>query len=436
MSINTLLICFFVFIGTSACMATDPKDPAPSVQFPHSLDVPLGGNVYQTKGTQKEEIKEEGLVTWQNSESEFSVFFKSSLAAEVVLELDLLLQAAPSRIVVELNGKLHEVSLKSGDAGLVSVGKVSLSVGYNEVKLRGIQKSAGDFAKIKALRVRFEGELGLDFVKDNSDSRFYWGRRGPSVHLSYTAPVDKNFKWFYNEMTIPTGEDPIGSYFMANGFAEGYFGIQVNSSTERRILFSVWSPFATDNPNAIPEDQKIKLLKKGEGVYTGEFGNEGSGGQSYLKYSWKSGTTYRFLNSVEPDGKGNTIYTAYFFAPEVGEWMLIASFLRPKTDTWYKRPHSFLENFIPESGRIARRVIYDNQWLADAQGNWVELTEAKFTGDDIARRGYRKDFAGGSDAGKFYLKNGGFFNQSTDLQSMHQRTAIGKKPIIDFEKLK
>ena len=426
-----------ILLGFStACMATDLEKDGPEIEFSNYIAIPLGGNIYQTKGTQKEEIKEEGLVTWQNSESEFSVFFKSSLATEAVLELDLFPQAATSRIVVDLNGKSQELSLKSGDSGQIRIGKVSLSAGYNEVKLRGIQKSAGDFAKIKALRVRFEGELVLDYVKDNIDSRFYWGRRGPSVHLSYTALTDANFKWFYNEMTIPEGEDPIGSYFMANGFAEGYFGIQVNSPSERRILFSVWSPFATDNPNAIPEDQKIKLLKKGEGVYTGEFGNEGSGGQSYLKYSWKAGTTYRFLNSVEPDGKGNTIYTAYFFAPEVGEWMLIASFLRPKTDTWYKRPHSFLENFIPESGRIARRVIYDNQWMADAQGNWVELTEAKFTGDDIARRGYRKDFAGGSDASKFYLKNGGFFNQSTDLQSMHQRPANRKKPEIDFGKLK
>ena len=30
---------------------------------------------------------------------------------------------------------------------------------------------------------------------------------------------------------------------MANGFGEGYFGIQVNGPNERRVLFSVWSPF-------------------------------------------------------------------------------------------------------------------------------------------------------------------------------------------------
>ena len=60
---------------------------------------------------------------------------------------------------------------------------------------------------------------------------------------------------------------------MANGFGEGYYGIQVNSDTERRILFSIWSPFKTDDPNSIPDDQKIKLLKKGKGVTSGEFGN-------------------------------------------------------------------------------------------------------------------------------------------------------------------
>ncbi|RIW13632.1 DUF3472 domain-containing protein [Algoriphagus lacus] len=405
-------------------------------QSSNSIEIPLGGNAFQTMGEGREEIKAEGIQSWRNSNSEFGVFFKSQASKEIFLEIGILPQEGQSRISISLNGTTHEVELSAGNSGFIAVGKFTLVSGYNEVRLKGLLKMGQDFSKIKSIRISHGEELMLDFVKDNVDSRFYWGRRGPSVHLSYTLPDSVNFKWFYNEMTVPEGEDPIGSYFMANGFGEGYFGIQVNSAAERRVLFSVWSPFSTDNPNAIPEDQKIKLLKKGADVYTGEFGNEGSGGQSYLRYHWKAGNTYRFLNSVEPDGKGNTIYTAYFFAPEVGEWMLIASFLRPKTDTWYKRPHSFLENFIPESGHLERRVFYDNQWVADAKGNWVELTEAKFTGDDIAKRGYRKDYAGGSEAGKFFLKNGGFFNHPTELQSMHRRTAKGKKPEIDFGKLK
>ncbi|TDA79183.1 DUF5077 domain-containing protein, partial [Halomonas marinisediminis] len=85
----------------------------------------------------------------------------------------------------------------------------------------------------------------------------YFGRRGPSVHLSYQLPAEKDIEWFYSEINVPEGEDVIGSYYMANGFRDGYFGIQVNSETERRVLFSVWSPYETQDPNNIPEDYKI-----------------------------------------------------------------------------------------------------------------------------------------------------------------------------------
>jgi len=102
----------------------------------------------------------------------------------------------------------------------------------------------------------------VNYVLNNEGNFFYWGRRGPSVHLSYPFYSEIKAKWFYNEITVPEGEDKLGSYFMANGFGEGYFGIQVNSPTERRVLFSVWSPYNTDDPKSIPEDQRIIMLKK------------------------------------------------------------------------------------------------------------------------------------------------------------------------------
>ena len=123
----------------------------------------------------------------------------------------------------------------------------------------------------------------------------------------------------------------IGSYFMVNGFAEGYCGIQVNSADERRILFSVWSPFETDNPDQIPAEAQVRLLARGDDVVTKEFGGEGSGGQSFLRYNWKAGSTYRFLTRVHPDENraGATVYTTWFFAPERNNWRLIASLVPP-----------------------------------------------------------------------------------------------------------
>ncbi len=222
---------------------------------------------------------------------------------------------------------------------------------------------------------------------------------------------------------------------MANGFGEGYFGIQVNSATERRILFSVWSPFSTDDPKSIPEDQRIAMLKKGEGVHAGEFGNEGSGGQSYLRFPWKAGNTYGFLLRGVPDGNNNTTYTAYFHDPEQGKWMLIASFKRPKTNKHLTRFHSFLENFNPDQGNLERRVLFGNQWIRDVKGNWISLKTAGFTYDNTAARGYRKDYAGGVDGNQFFLKNCGFFNQYTPYKSSFTRVGDNKAPVIDFTNL-
>jgi hypothetical protein len=233
-------------------------------------------------------------------------------------------------------------------------------------------------------------------------------------------------------MLIPEGEDKVGSYFMANGFAEGYFGIQVNSDTERRVLFSVWSPFSTDDPNAIPEEYKIQLLAKGADVYTGEFGNEGAGGQSYLVYPWNAGTTYVFLTHVMPDGDGNTVYTSYFKEKNATAWQLIASFLRPHTATWYTRPHAFLENFIDYNGYLGRRVYYETPWVYGTDNEWHPLTEVHFTTDDIGRREYRKDLSGGVEQGKFYLRNGGFFNGLVTPNSEFVLPVSNTMPDIDF----
>ncbi len=66
---------------------------------------------------------------------------------------------------------------------------------------------------------------------------------------------------------------------MMNGFSEGYMGIQQTTSGEHKVLFSVWSPYTTDDPEDIPEEKRVKVLRKGANVTIGEFGNEGSGGQ-------------------------------------------------------------------------------------------------------------------------------------------------------------
>lgn len=402
--------------------------------------VPLLGNAYMVASVQgaPDKIGREGMQDWKSSETVFSIWFHIDSVSELQLAIEMDVTEGESVLKVNSEGHTFKIEVNSGKKQLVEVGTIKpLKPGYIRVDIQGISRSGAEFGKISELWVTpLQGNITVSYVKDNIDNRFYWGRRGPSVHLSYTMPQNKDIEWFYSEVTVPEGEDVVGSYFMANGFAEGYFGMQVNSETERRVIFSVWSPFATDNPEEIPEADRIRVIGKGKNTIAHDFGNEGSGGHSRIVFPWKAGVTYSFLNSARPDGNGNTIYSAWFFAPEVGEWQYITSFLRPKTDTWLKRLHSFLENFIDYNGYLSRMAWYGNQWACDTDGNWYNLIEARFTGDDIARRGYRLDYAGGAIDDRFYLKNGGFFNSDVKLNSISKRESeFLKPPEIDFNNL-
>jgi hypothetical protein len=144
---------------------------------------------------------------------------------------------------------------------------------------------------------------------------------------------------------------------------------------------------------------------------------------------------YRFLLKAKPAGNNSTDYTAYFFAPEIGKWELIASFRRPQTATYVQRPHSFLENFHTETGNQTRKGMYTNQWVYDTNGEWHEMTTAKFTADATARKESRMDYAGGAEGTAFYMKNCGFFTGWTTIDAMIKREPLGLAPAIDFSLL-
>ncbi len=185
------------------------------------------------------------------------------------------------------------------------------------------------------------------------------------------------------------------------------------------------------------ENLKVHLLKKGEKVHGGEFGGEGSGGQSYMNYPWVAGKTYCFLIRAQGDiAAETTIYTAYFKPLDESAWQLVASFKRPQSGSYLKGLHSFLENFDPKNGDQSRKVLFGNQWIVDIDGKWFPINEALFTGDETAKINFRKDYAGGIENTQFYLRNGGFFNDFTPLRSPLTKTPLSRPhPVIDFTKL-
>ena len=445
--------------------------------------IPIGGNAWGNRVIGGR-VTNEGVSDWTDPATFFTVYFRVSQAGALHVWLNLRVPSGKSRLRVtpgkgdgagtidgagrkekadttERAGAIERAATtrgmnRSGGVGAAAVGKeldvtgVALQrcdagswlirdTGYQAIRIQGIRKSGAVFAAIQSIEIQGEllkGEVA--YVPNNEGNFFHWGRRGPSVHLNYPLPAEVHAEWFYNEVTVPEGQDIQGSYFMADGFGEGYFGMQVNSPTERHILFSVWSPFQTDNPRAIPDSLQILLVRKGEGVHAGAFGDEGSGGQSWLNFPWKAGNTYLFLLRGEPLEHNYTQYTAWFYASEQGKWLLIASFKRPQTQKWLTGLHSFLENFEPEMGDRQRTVFFLRQWVRDEQGNWIALDKARFSGDNTARKGYRMDYGGGVVADAFYLRNGGFFDGYTPLNKPLERSLASdnrEPPLIDFTQL-
>ncbi|MDB5131849.1 MAG: nematoblast specific protein [Mucilaginibacter sp.] len=368
LTILTFTLVSFLFRGFS----TNHPIVKLSAHNADTVFIPLGGNAWRTgRDTSGGYITNTGIANWTDRDVKFTTYVRLTKKGNFKLWISPSIFPGKSTIAITALKTTKLVSPTGFVQKYQFVGEWTVTdTGYLPIQIKGIAKSGYTFAATNSIKLAGSAiNSGTAFVKNNEGNFFYWGRRGPSVHLGYLVPDNLHAEWFYNEVTVPKGNDVTGSYFMADGFAEGYFGMQVNSSAERRILFSVWSPFKTDDPKQIPGDQKIIMLKKGANVHAGEFGDEGSGGQSYLVYNWKPGNTYKFLIHAKPDQNNHTVYTAYFFATEIGKWQLIASFSRPQTNTYLKHLHSFLENFDPDQGAITREVLFTNQWVADENVN-------------------------------------------------------------------
>ena len=404
-----------------------------------SVNVPTQGNSWFFSDPQdpNPHVYDIGSYHWSDPVNVLRTYFRVKQPGKLNIGLLGSVEKGSSQLEVIFNGIKKVVEISDQQPVPINIGTFQLSEpGYYYIDLKGISKESDEFAEISDILLCGSAtESGVNYI---TEDYFYWGRRGPSVHLWYDIPQESSdILWFYNEVTVPEGNDVQGSFFMVNGFGEGYFGFQVNSDHERRVLFSVWSPHETDDPDEIPEDRRVELIRKGQGVIAQDFGGEGSGGQSYLIYDWQPETTYRFLLKGEPAGNNKTDYTAYFFTPEDQEWKLIASWRRPMTNTYLKHLYSFLENFLTRTGPITRKGFFNNQWIMDTSGQWHELTRVTFTADMTALEKVRLDYTGGfHSSGKgFFLKNCGFFNETTSVYTTFTRPALGLQPSIDFSEL-
>jgi len=373
-----------------------------------------------------------GLQQWSNAGQAISYFFYVRKAGNLSVSMNAKNAVAGSTLSLSVGGKVFLVAIPlSKSFKTIKVGLVTIKdSGFYKLTIAAVKKAGKTIADIQSIQLTGSATENMHF---NAKIR----RNAASVHLRYPlADSLKKTVAFYNEITIPNGADYLHSYYMACGFARGYFGIQVNSATERRVIFSVWDAGKeTADRNKVADSNKVQLLAKGDDVFADDFGNEGTGGHSHWVYPWKTNQTYKLLVTALADSATqSTIYTGYFFLPEVQKWKLIASFKAPKDGQYLRNLYSFNENFLGVNGQLQRNAFFGNQWVQKENGQWTELTQSSFSYDATGKAGDRIDYGAGVSEGKFYLWNGGFQKANTTYGEILSRPFANEKPIIDWTK--
>ncbi len=234
-----------------------------------------------------------------------------------------------------------------------------------------------------------------------------------SVHLGYPAPEGVAF---YNEVTVD--QSAVGTYFMVCGWDTGYYGIQELGNGKKVLIFSVWDAGQND-PTAVDEDRRAKLVYRDENVRVRRFGGEGTGGQSFFDYDWKVGQTYRLLVTAKIDGK-RTQYAGHFYVPEEKAWKRLVTFSTVTGGRNLRGYYSFIEDFKRDriSATKVRKAHFGNGWVRTSAGKWVALCRARFTAD----RNPVTNIDAGAEDGRFYLVTGGQTkNTGTKLREFVER---------------
>jgi hypothetical protein len=364
-----------------------------------------------------------GLTGWDDPGQKVAWFGEIKNAGELRCAVSLALPAGTqSTLKLSVAGKNSVAKVEGHGSEPVTVGFESAEIskpGYYRFSLESLNAKGTSAGNIKALILDGPAAKEAHF---NLKPR----RNAASVHLAYPLAGRTNVASFYCEMTAI--DDPVYSYYMACGWHRGYFGMQVNGPTERRIIFSVWdSGKEAEDRNKVQAEDRVALVAKGEGVEAGDFGNEGTGGHSHLVFPWKTGEKQRFLVTARPTDATHTVFSGYYYVLEKKQWMLISSWKAPKEGGYLRGLYSFSENFGGSNGHLRRKALYGNQWIQTADRQWFEIAEASFSHDPTGRED-RLDRFMGVEAGQFFLSHGGYVDGFTKFGEKFHRPELGQAP--------
>ncbi len=208
-------------------------------------------------------------------------------------------------------------------------------------------------------------------------------------HLWWNLNGQRDATCAYGEITVLATHPGIyycGANWHPGEPAGGYCGIQHNSPTEKRTIFSIWDTTPDLHPAVTAADAKTIFNR---------FGGEGTGAHTHMLWPWKLDETFQFFVQKTPGKKADTTDARYYiFDPSQKKWLHSATITCPNGDkksvaTIGGGLNSFLENFSGQD-RDAPKVAIYRLWLGTSAGNlkclrraggdgiWGQLHEAYF----------------------------------------------------------
>jgi hypothetical protein len=194
-------------------------------------------------------------------------------------------------------------------------------------------------------------------------------------HLWWNLEKQNETTCVYGEITVLASHPAIyycGANWHPGEAAGGYCGIQHNTPTERRTIFSVWDTSPALHPKVTAADPHTVFNR---------FGNEGSGSHTHMLWDWKEGVTFQFFvqkrpaqNPVETDAR------YYIYNPNRKNWLHVATITSPQggkksVGTIGGGLNSFLENFSGKDRDVPKIALY-RLWLGPGVEKMKCLTRA------------------------------------------------------------
>jgi hypothetical protein len=168
--------------------------------------------------------------------------------------------------------------------------------------------------------------------------------------------------------------------------AGGYCGIQHNSNTEKRTIFSIWDTSPSLHPSVTFKDPE---------TFANRFGGEGEGGHTHMPWDWQTGEAFRFfVKKTASTTKDSTDCQYFVMDRKTSQWRKSATITSPNggkrsVETIGPALASFLENFGGVD-KAAPKIATYNLWtgpderhlrcltLAAGDGLWGTLGDSYF----------------------------------------------------------